>query len=797
MKQTFLAAFMGGKKSTSTTSSKKEQGEKRKRKEEEETTPSSIKSEEVATISTIQKTSESSMTPKNNSGDTLTEIPSKSSSSTIIQEVKKRKLVVEDETDHHEEEEQIVAEENDQDVANYSSDEEEENEEEDEIEETGEETDASTTSSSFKASTSKKISKAPSFEYQSYDPIANATWKTGTSTPYLFLAKTLDQISKIGSSIKKTELLCNCFRSIIAVSPNDLLYAVYLSINKLAPAHLGIELGVGESLIQKALAEATGKSLKKIKELSAKEGDLGLVANAARSTQKTMFKPKSLTIKSVFDAFKFIATTEGKKSMNTKVEKIKLLLVSAVDVEPMFIIRSLQGKLRIGLGEETVLIALSHAVLLSKKSKKSVDENDLKFAKETLKSVYSEIPSYDDIIPAVLEHGFEKLPEICHLKPGFPVRPMLAKSAKGVQELFERFGDKEFTCEFKYDGERAQIHMLPDKTIKIYSRNMENHTAKYPDLIQLMPQVIKENVTSFIIDCEVVAYDPVEKKIKPFQVLSTRGRKNIQLNDIKVQVCLFAFDLLYLNGESYLKKTLKERRKALHENFTVTDDKFQFASSRDTTDPNDIQIFLDESIKGNCEGLMVKTLTEDATYEPSKRSFNWLKLKKDYIEGLGDSVDLVVIGGYKGKGKRTGVYGGFLLACYDPESDQYQSICKIGTGFSDEMLKQCTETMDRYIIPNPRPYYAWKESQRPDVWFDAKVVWEIKAADLTISPAHMAAVGLVDESKGIALRFPRFIRVREDKTPEQATTGEQIAELFNSQAVISQNKKQQATLKHL
>ncbi|KAL9654347.1 hypothetical protein ABK040_010376 [Willaertia magna] len=708
------------------------------------------------------------------------------------QEEKKRK-VIEDEIEEIEEiEEDNTNNNSSNDIVNdkqgYNSEEESEEEENELSEEENEEIVASTSSAKV-STTKKKNSKAPNYDYNSYDPVTSATWKAGEKTPYLFLAKTLDQISNIGSSIKKTELLCNCFRSIIALSPDDLIAAVYLSINKLAPAHLGIELGVGESLIIKALADATGKTAKKIKELSAKEGDLGLVANSARSTQKTMFKPKALTIKGVYDAFKFIATTEGRKSTNVKVEKIKLLLVSSTDVEPMYIIRSLQGKLRIGLGEETVLIALSHAVLLSKSNKKKIEDIDLKNAKETLKSVYSEIPSYDDIIPTLLNQGFDKLHEVCHLKPGFPVKPMLAKSAKEIQELFDRFGEKEFTCEWKYDGERAQVHMLADKTIKIFSRNMENHTAKYPDLIQMIPESLKENVNSFIIDCEVVAYDREEKKIKPFQILSTRGRKNIKIEDIKVHVCLFAFDLLYLNGESYLRKTLKERREALYDSFNTVDDKFQFASHKDTKDTNDIQTYLEESIKGNCEGLMVKTLVDDATYEPSKRSFNWLKLKKDYIEGLGDSVDLVVIGGYLGKGKRTGVYGGFLLACYDPDNEQYQSICKIGTGFSDEMLKKCTETMNGFIINGPKSYYSFRESQRPDVWFDTTQVWEIKAADLTISPAHTAAIGHVDDSKGIALRFPRFVRMREDKTPEQATTAQDIADLYNNQAVVKNNKK--------
>ena len=457
---------------------------------------------------------------------------------------------------------------------------------------------------------------------------------------------------------------------------------------------------------------------------------------------------------------------------------IKGLLVSCDAIEARYLMRSLAGKLRNGLGELSILTALAHAcattpptltpdepIVIDKFKKLRVNDVDemkkqLEEAAVAVKQAYHQCPNYERVIEAIIKHGLKNLEDHCKVTPGVPLKPMLAYPTKGIQDVLKRFENIEFTCEYKYDGERAQIHVLDDGSVQIYSRNSENNTGKYPDVIENLREILhlkkekkqeekeedkdRPKVTSAIIDSEIVAYDSETKVIKPFQELSTRKRKDVNAAEIKIHVCIFAFDLIYLNGESLINESLRKRRETLYEYFPKVESKLMFAENMNSSNLEAIQEFLDKSIKDGCEGLMLKTLDTEAHYEISKRSHNWLKLKKDYLEGVGDTLDLVVIGGYLGTGKRTGVYGGYLLACYDEANEEYQTICKLGTGLKDDDLARQFESLSKIKIDKPKSYYRFNDSlEQPDHWFEAEQVWEIKCADFSLSPVHTAAIGLV------------------------------------------------------
>jgi len=681
------------------------------------------------------------------------------------------------------------------------------------------------------------------------------TWKAGEKVPYSAVVECFERVAAVSGRLDKENTLAKLFRAVILTTPAELEEVVYLVSNTVAPNFEGLELGIGESLIIKAICSATGRDAKSVNAAYKEEGDLGIVALTSRASQKTLgfaAKPKPLTASHVLEQFRLITRTKGDKAQGRKIEIMKALMIKGQGAEAKYIVRAMQGKLRIGTAAQTVLVSLATAFAKSipsavsakmlqdssevemeleegttamnteesdegvkyvklhndviekqpaeskklqagtageKQKTRLKEEERVELSVIAVKRAFSECPSLTFLVKALLTSPMYALYKTCRLVPGLPVAPMLAKPTKAIGEVLRRLAGQAFTMEYKYDGERAQVHLLENGTVKIFSRNSLDDTEKYPDLAQCIHTAKMAGITSCVVDCEVVAWDRENKCILPFQVLSTRKRKVEEGDEEqKVKVVLEGFDMLYCNNKSLLQESLRNRRALLHACFRHTESYFHFASGADHVEDGDtlpLETYLTEACGAMCEGLMVKTLDDNATYEPSKRSLNWLKLKKDYIEGMGvcDSVDLVVMGGYHGHGKRAGKYGAYLMGCYDPDRDEFQSVCKVGTGLKDEELIRFTEQMAPHITSNHRrPFnYNTADVLEPDDWFDATTVWELQAADLSKSSVHKGGIGKLDPERGIGLRFPRFLRERTDKKPENATNADQIVDMYNSQ----------------
>lgn len=663
-------------------------------------------------------------------------------------------------------------------------------------------------------------SMAKLFQDSSFDPIdtfqgvwapplhsPHRTAAAVEEVPFAAVVDVLADISATGPRLECVRLLTFLLLAVIERCPADLVSVIYLVLSKQAPQHEGVELGIGDGLLIKIVAECCGMTVARATQEYKQSGDLAEIAQHNKQKQSTLVKPRPLSARRVFNTYKDIALMSGKEVMRRRSDAIKCLLRDAQGPEVNLIIRGLQQKMRIGLAESSALAAIGYAFalhFLGRHMMHSMEAEALQLLLNTgaasFARIFYEVPSLEVVIQAVLDHGFmilvpgsrtaQQHAAELSIRPGLPVKPQLAHPTSGITMILDRFQGKRFTSEYKYDGERAQIHYQKGAGFQIFSRNSETHTGKYPDVISMLPQVFTgEEVSSFIIDSEVVAVHPDTGALQAFQVLQHRGRKNITEKDVTIPVCVFAFDLLYLNGEPQLNQTLLVRRQLLQKWFQPLAAKFAFATHLDSDNVEDVQQFLETSIADGCEGLMIKTTEEEATYTPAKRSHYWLKLKKDYMDGVTDTLDLVPIAAFYGKGKRTGVFGGFLLACYDAEADEYQSICKIGTGFQDEVLERITKTLKELTVEE-KPRYYRAEEEGPDVWLAASQVWEIKAADLSISPVHYAAMGLVDPTRGVALRFPRFIREREDKKPVDATSAQQIAEIYNAQPLAMKREEE-------
>ncbi|PYH77316.1 ATP-dependent DNA ligase [Aspergillus uvarum CBS 121591] len=664
----------------------------------------------------------------------------------------------------------------------------------------------------------------------------------GGDATYALLTRAFVLANATTSRIKIVDTLVNFLRVLIEGDPSSVLPAVWLATNSISPPYDEIELGLGGSSISKALKKVYGLNSQGLKSLYDKHGDAGDVAFEAKKRQSfTLMKPKPLRIKGVYQALKKIALSKGSGSQEAKQRLVEKLLQDARGAEESrYIVRTLVQNLRIGAVKTTMLIALARAFLYSKpegaefsvqsqqemaRLKKEELAEVYSNAEEIVKASYARHPNYDDLVPCLLESGVtEELLVHCGLQLHIPLRPMLGSITRDLSDMLTKLQGRDFACEYKYDGQRAQVHCDEAGKVSVFSRHLENMTEKYPDLVSLVPKIRGEGVSSFILEGEVVAVDQDTGDLQAFQILTNRAKKNVDIGTIKVNVCLFAFDLMYLNGQPLLDRSFRERRELLRSLFVEVPKRFTWVKSLDATsaDSEAVLEFFKSATDIKCEGIMVKVLdnvlkselelngatapTDRApgekpdsksssiskasggrrkallsTYEPDKRLESWLKVKKDYSTSS-ETLDLIPVAGWHGNGRKAKWWSPILLAVRNPETGGLEAVTKCMSGFTDKFYQA---NKDKYaegsanVISRPGyvEYYG-----APDVWFEPQEVWEMAFADITLSPTYPAAIGLVSEERGLSLRFPRFLKVREDKSIDEATTSDYLAYLWRKQS---------------
>ncbi|KAL1536962.1 DNA ligase 6 [Salvia divinorum] len=636
-----------------------------------------------------------------------------------------------------------------------------------------------------------------SLPLEGYSPIEHACWRKGQPAPYIHIARTFDLVKEEKGRIKAISMLCNMFRSLLVLSPEDVLPAVYLCTNRIAPEHENMELNIGGGIVVSALEEACGTNKSKIKNLYDSLGDLGDAAQLCRQTQSLLSPPAELTIRQVYSVLRKISVQTGSGSTSRKKGLIVNLMCSCREKEMKFLVRTLVRNLRIGAMMRSILPALAQAIVMNYYEGTAENlKEDIQCLSSAVVEAYNIIPNLDLLIPSLMEKGIQFSSSAISMVPGIPIKPMLAKITNGVLEVLKIFQNRAFTCEYKYDGQRAQIHRAVDGSIHVFSRNGDETTSRFPDVVEIVVASCVHAAGAFILDAEVVAIDRNnDRRLMSFQELSTRERGSkdsmVDVDKIKVDICVFVFDIMFASGEQLLNQPLRVRRKYLKDLFGEERPGYfeyakemtiepQDADSYNEATSNRMSSFLSDAIHSSCEGIMVKSLDVDSGYAPSKRSDAWLKVKRDYVEGLSDSLDLVPIGAWYGNGRKAGWFSPFLMACYNPDSEEFQSVCRVMSGFSDAFYKEMKDFFagDRILSKKP-PYYGTAEA--PDMWFSAELVWQIKGADFTVSPVHHAALGLVHPSRGISVRFPRFVRSVTDRKPEDCSTACDIADMFSLQ----------------
>ncbi len=587
---------------------------------------------------------------------------------------------------------------------------------------------------------------------------------------FSILVETFEKMEKTSSRIKLTEFLVDLFKK----TPKNIIpQMVYLIQGKLGPDFIGLEIGIADKMVMKSIANSSGQKIEDLNKIFSTTGDLGKTAEFALKDkiQTTLFS-EDVSIERVYEIFYRISKTSGKGSQITKIRMISSLLNDSLPNEGKYIVKFLIGNLRLGIADYSLMDALAIAF--------TGDKNN----RTIIETAYNQISDLGEVAATLCENGIESLKKI-KIEPLKPVRPMLAERILNPNEALKK-GNGKVAIEYKLDGERVQIHKKKSE-INLYSRSLENITLHYPELKEEFLKKFKND--SLILEGEIVPINLDNNRIKPFQELMHRKRKHeVEINLDKYPVSVFLFDILLVDDQDITNRSYLERRNILEENLKkINTQKINLIPNKITSKEKDITDYLREALKNGAEGLMIKQV--ESVYRAGAREFAWMKLKKEYNTDLVDTLDLVVIGAAYGKGRRTGKYGALLLATYDNDADTFPSVCKVGTGFTDEILDTLYIELQSHVLTHKHPRISTTLDM--DVWFEPKIVLEIIGSEISLSPIHKAGFNSIKPEHGLAIRFPKFTgKIRYDKIPEQSTTSKELSDIYRDQI-----KKRESNLK--
>jgi DNA ligase 1 len=581
----------------------------------------------------------------------------------------------------------------------------------------------------------------------------------GSAVRYQIVAEAYRDLEQVTSRLALTERLAG----LLAQTPAELLPVVcYLCQGLIAPEFAGVDLGLAEKLAIRAVATATGTTAQEVTARVRETGDLGQAAEQLLALPiPGDGRTADLTVVEVVNTLRQIAAAEGPGSQGRKLELLAGLLGRATPLEARYLLRLVTKGLRLGIGTPTILDALAQVYAGGKAARPALERG------------YNICCDLGKVAATLVSGGLAAVEKL-RVQPGNPVRVMLAQRLSDASEILAKLGGQ-CAAEYKYDGVRVQAHRSADGRIELFTRRLEEISTQFPDVVELLAAGL--GPAEAILEGEVVAYDAAAGELRPFGEVMLRRRKHgIDQAVRDVPVGLFCFELLYADGEDLTRLPYPERRARLAAAITPAA-RLRLTTAAGADNPATLEALFQQAITDGCEGLICKSTGPDSGYQAGARGWQWIKLKRDYRTELSDTVDLVIVGAFAGRGRRVGVYGAVLLAAYDAGADVFRAVTKCGTGFSDADLAALPGRLAPLLSPD-RPARV-DARQEPDVWFEPGLVIEVLSAELTLSPNYTAAWGQIEPDSGLAMRFPRFTgRWRDDKAPEDATTTRELVELF-------------------